>query len=130
MVDLAVKFGLPETVVTGRTCIVIIEADLEGERTVMGVMADSVSQVFDLGPEDIVPPPAFGTRVHRRLPARDGETVGGKFILMLDIDKVLSVAELVTAASLGEEAAQAAANLAGAPSVPPEAVPAGGTTGG
>ena len=47
------KFGLPETAITKRTCIVIVEVDLEEQRTVMGVMADSVSQVIDLGPEDV-----------------------------------------------------------------------------
>ena len=48
VVDLAVKFGLPESVVTRRTCIVILEVQAEGEATVMGVMADSVSQVVEL----------------------------------------------------------------------------------
>src|SRR5215472_10506669 len=42
VVDLAVKLGLPESVVTKRTCIVVVEVDFEGERTVMGVLADAV----------------------------------------------------------------------------------------
>src|SRR5260221_6026244 len=46
VVDLAVKFGLAESLVTKRTCIVVVELDLEGQRTVIGVMADSVSQVI------------------------------------------------------------------------------------
>ncbi len=60
VVDLAMKFGLSPSPVTERTCIVIVEADLEGERTVMGIIADAVSQVIDLLPQDIQAPPAFG----------------------------------------------------------------------
>jgi purine-binding chemotaxis protein CheW len=104
VVDLAVKFGLPESVVTKRTCIVVVELDLEGERTVMGVMADSVSQVMDLGAEDIEPPPTFGTRVHVDYLRGMGKA-GKRFILLLDIDRVLSATELQEAAAVSREAA-------------------------
>ena len=96
VVDLAVKFGLAETVVTPRTCIVIVEVELEGEPTVMGVLTDSVSQVVDLGPGDVEPPPSFGTRVridYLRGMARQGS----RFALILDIDRLLA-ADVVTAA--------------------------------
>src|SRR5206468_11896814 len=62
VVDLAVKLGLPEIAVTKRTCIVVVEVNLSGERTVMGVLADSVSQVIDLPASEVQPPPTFGTR--------------------------------------------------------------------
>ena len=117
VVDLALKFGLPESQVTKRTCIVVVELDLNGERTVMGVMADAVSQVIELGPKDIEPPPAFGTRVHMDYLRGMGKA-GKKFILILDVDRVLSVDELQAAASL--EAAPAA----GVEAAAPEAIPA------
>jgi len=98
VVDLALKFGLPESPITKRTCIVVVEVDLDGERTVMGVMADAVSQVIDLGPEDVEPPPAFGTRVHMDYLLGMGKA-GKKFILLLDIDRVLSANELLQAAA-------------------------------
>jgi chemotaxis protein methyltransferase CheR len=63
VVDLAVKLGLPESPITKWTCVVVVEVDLEGERTVMGVLADSVSQVLDLAASEIEPPPPFGARV-------------------------------------------------------------------
>ena len=94
VVDLALKFGLPESPITRRTCIVVVEVDLDGERAVMGVMADAVSQVLDLGGGDIEPPPAFGTRVHMEYLLGMGKA-GKKFILLLDIDRILSVDELI-----------------------------------
>ena len=36
VVDLSLRFGLPETPVSGRTCILIVEARLDGEPTVLG----------------------------------------------------------------------------------------------
>ena len=99
VVDLAVKFGLPATPLTKRTCIVIVEVDLEGTQTVMGVMADAVSQVMDLAPQDIEAPPAFGTRVRVDYLRGMGK-VGKKFVLLLDIDRVLSAAELAAGAAI------------------------------
>ena len=99
VVDLAVKFGLPATPITKRTCIVIVEADLDGTPTVMGVMADAVSQVMDLAPQDIEAPPAFGTRVRVDYLRGMGK-VGKRFVLLLDVDRVLSAADLLAGAAL------------------------------
>lgn len=96
VIDLAVKLGLPDSEVTKRTCIVVVEVDLEGQPTVMGVLADAVSQVIDLPASEVKPPPSFGT--HVRVDCLLGMAgAGKKFILLLDIDKVLSVEELTSA---------------------------------
>src|SRR5882724_12144984 len=63
VIDLPVKFGLPATEITRRTCVVIVEIRVDDEALVMGVMADSVHQVVDLGPDQIQPAPTFGPRV-------------------------------------------------------------------
>jgi len=99
VVDLAAKFGLPASPVTKRTCIVIVEVDLAGQRTVMGVLADAVSQVMDLTAADIEAPPAFGTSVRVDYLQGMGK-VGKKFVLILDVDRVLSAPELLAAEAL------------------------------
>jgi purine-binding chemotaxis protein CheW len=99
VVDLAVKLGLPESEVSPRTCIVIVESDIDGEPAVMGMMADSVSQVIDLRPDEIQPPPPFGTRVHVDY-LRGMASSGRKFILLLDIDRILSASEAEATARL------------------------------
>ncbi|HET9314402.1 MAG TPA: chemotaxis protein CheW, partial [Vicinamibacteria bacterium] len=86
VVDLAVKLGLPPCEVTARTCVVIIEPRGEGERLLMGVVADAVSQVLELRAQDIEPAPPFGTRIHLDYlvgMARSDQ----KFVLLLDIDR-------------------------------------------
>ena len=94
VVDLAVKMGLGPRPITRWTCFVIVEASLEGERTTLGLLADSVSEVLDLGADDIEPPPAFGTRTPvdylRGLGRQDQ-----RFILLLDLDRLLSADELL-----------------------------------
>ena len=103
VVDLAVKFGLPESEVTKRSCIVVLEVAIEGEKVVMGVIADAVSQVVDLCPEDIEPVPAFGPRAHVDYLLGLGKAER-KFILLLDIDRLLSEDELQAASAAAEVA--------------------------
>lgn len=111
VVDLAVRFGLPESAVTRRTCIVVIEVELAGERTVMGLLADSVSQVIDLPAGEIEPPPPFGTRMRVECLLGMGKT-GKKFLLLLDVDAVLSTDEVLAAAALQDEGRAVAAGPA------------------
>jgi purine-binding chemotaxis protein CheW len=98
VVDLAVKFGLSAAAVTNRTCIVIVEVNLDGEPTVMGIVADSVSQVVDLAADDILPAPSFGTQVRMNFLHGMGKA-GARFVLILNIDKVLSSTELSNSVS-------------------------------
>src|SRR5512139_934311 len=46
VVDLRLKFGLRSTERTVNTCIIIAEVALEGERTLLGALADSVQEVL------------------------------------------------------------------------------------
>jgi purine-binding chemotaxis protein CheW len=118
VVDLGLKFGLEERPVTKTTCIVIVEGQLEGQSTLMGVMADAVSQVMDIAAGDVQEVPAFGTRI--KVDYLQGMAqLGKKFVLLLDIDKVLSADEAqdLSAAAANAEAAGSAASpdLAEAP---------------
>jgi purine-binding chemotaxis protein CheW len=94
VVDLRVKFGLSESPVTPLTCIIIVEIDLAGEQTVMGMIADTVSEVMEFQPKDIEAPPAFGTRIRMDYIRGMGK-VGKKFVMILDIDRILSAGELI-----------------------------------
>jgi purine-binding chemotaxis protein CheW len=115
VLDLAVKFGLPPSPITRSTCIVITEVALEDESVVLGVVADEVSQVVELPPSGILPPPSFGTRVRVAYLLGMGR-VGERLVLLLDADKMLSAEEVALAAeievepALGEDPETAAAS--------------------
>jgi purine-binding chemotaxis protein CheW len=94
VVDLAVRMGLGPRPITRWTCFVIVEAVMDGERTSLGLLADSVSEVLDLAPDDVEPPPAFGTRT----PVDYLRGMGWReqrFILLLDLDRMLSAEALL-----------------------------------
>ena len=93
VMDLRLKFGMPETERTVDSCIIVVEIEYEGETLVLGALADSVQEVFELEPERIEPAPRIGTRLNAdfiRGMGRHGE----KFIIILDIDRVFGVEEL------------------------------------
>jgi purine-binding chemotaxis protein CheW len=94
VIDLAAKFGLPQSKVSKFSCIVIVEACYQGDSLTLGVMTDLVNQVLDFSENDVEAPPPFGTRVKLEYLLGMGR-MGKKFCLILDIDKVLSADELV-----------------------------------
>jgi len=94
--------------VTKRSCVVVVEIVLDGERTVMGLLADSVSQVLDLPATEIEPPPPFGTRIRVECLLGMGRA-GKRFVLLLDIDRLLSTDDLVAAAGAVERSPEATA---------------------
>ena len=102
VVDLAVRFGRPPTDVARRTCIVILEVEQDGEAVELGIIVDNVSEVLELGASDLEPPPSFGGQGHPGFLAGVGK-VGEKFVILLDVDHLLSSEEL--AAVAGEEEA-------------------------
>ena len=99
VMDLGIKLGMSESPVTQCTCIIIVEVEWEGEQTVLGLVADAVNRVIDLLPDDIEPAPAFGTHVRLDYLLGMGR-VGEKFALLLDIDRVLSLEELLEVDSI------------------------------
>ncbi len=107
VVDLASKFRLPESAVTKRTCIVIVEVAAESGTLVMGVLADAVNQVVEFRPEEIEAAPSFGTPVRVDFLKGLGK-LGSQFVLILDTDRVLSSSELATTASAAPQAVEAA----------------------
>ena len=118
VVDLARKFRMPESPVTKRTCIIIVEVESENGRIVLGVLADAVNQVVEFRPEEIEPPPSFGTPIRVDFLRGLGK-LNGEFVLILDTDRVLSAGELADAASAPEAAVPAAAPSAGAGAASP-----------
>lgn len=89
VVDLAVKFGLDQKPVTKTTCIVIVETHYDHQSTTMGVIADAVSQVMDIASGDVQEVPDFGTRIQVDY-LQGMAQLGKKFVLLLDIGRVLS----------------------------------------
>lgn len=99
VIDLAIKFGLPATGITRRTCVVIVELRIDDEAVIVGVMADSVHQVVDFTAEQIQPAPSFGPRVRASFLLGMASTSDARFVLLLDIDRIFSSDEILAASA-------------------------------
>lgn len=93
VIDLGARFGGQRTAVGRRTCIIILEVVHAGEHQVIGVLVDAVNEVLEIASADIEPPPAFGAHIRSDFIQGMGK-VGGRFVILLDIGRVLSVDEL------------------------------------
>jgi len=106
VVDLRLKFGMSATERTVNTCIIIAEVAIEGERTLLGALADSVQEVIDLEPGQIEPPPRLGTSIHAQFIRGMGKR-DEHFVIILDVDKVFSSDELSLVQGAGEAGSSA-----------------------
>jgi purine-binding chemotaxis protein CheW len=100
VVDLGARFGKMPTRVWKRTCIVIIEVETEEGPQVVGVMVDAVNEVLDIPASEIEPAPSFGAKIRADFIRGMGK-VDGKFVIILNADKVLSVEEMAELARVG-----------------------------
>ena len=91
---MAIKFGVSASRISKFSCVIIADVMFQGENLIMGVLSDAVSQVIDLGADEIEKTPPFGTRVKTEYLLGMG-AMGKKFCLILDIDKVLSADEIL-----------------------------------
>jgi purine-binding chemotaxis protein CheW len=93
VVDLRLKFGLPEIEYTPRTCIIVVQVQGDASSTLMGIVVDGVAEVLNLAAGDIEDTPDFGQGV--ATPYLLGMAkIKGKVKILLEIDQVLTSKEL------------------------------------
>jgi purine-binding chemotaxis protein CheW len=101
VVDLAARFGGKTSEVQRRTCIVIVEVSQDDTKHDIGIMVDAVSEVLEIQAADIEPPPSFGAKIRADFIAGMGK-VNQKFVIILQIERVLSVDEMAILADVGQ----------------------------
>jgi len=106
IVDLRLQFDMETAAVDVNTCIIIIEIEIEGTSTVLGVLADQVQEVIELRPEQLELVPSLGTRVKNEFIHAMGK-IEDKFIIVLDMQHVFSAIQIENVtSSVGIEANQ------------------------
>jgi purine-binding chemotaxis protein CheW len=104
VMDLSNRFGKPSTPVVKSTCIVIVEVPtaVEGEHQNMGVVVDSVQAVLEIPTSEIEPAPSFGAKI--RPDFIEGiAKVNGKFVILLNVNRVLSTEEISQMGQVAQE---------------------------
>jgi purine-binding chemotaxis protein CheW len=108
VIDLSVRFGREPIQAARRTCIVILEVHQDGAAHDIGVLVDAVSAVLEIADAQIEPAPSFGANLRAEFISGLGK-IGEKFVIILDIEKVLSIEELSTLTAVTAEGAVAQA---------------------
>ncbi|MBE2889752.1 chemotaxis protein CheW [Geobacter anodireducens] len=104
VIDLRQKFGMPETERSIDTCIIVVEVETAMETLVLGMLADSVQEVFELERGNIEPAPRIGTKLDTSFLKGMGKR-GDMFLIILDMDRVFGEDDLAGLAAAGEAAA-------------------------
>lgn len=97
VIDLRLKFGLPEAAYTHRTCIIVVQINSSGEganaKMLMGAIVDGVSEVLTLNPADVEETPDFGDGV--AAPYIKGMAkIKGKVKILIDINMVMTAQDI------------------------------------
>ncbi len=97
VLDLKLKFKMERDHGHERNNIIVTEIDDidggEGKLTI-GIYTDSVHKVLTIEPEDIEEPPKIGIQINTEFIHGMGK-VDGEFIILLNINKILSTQDLV-----------------------------------
>lgn len=93
VIDLSVRFGKARSDIGRRTCIIILEMELEGHNQDIGVIVDAVSAVLDIPASEIEPPPAFGSRIKADYILGMGK-LGERFAILLNVRRAFSMDEM------------------------------------
>jgi len=93
IMDLRLRFKMEAIDYTDRTCIIVVEIGSQAGTVQIGAVVDSVSEVLNVGGDDIEETPSFGTKLDTEYILGMAKMEGGVKIL-LDIDKVLNDEEI------------------------------------
>jgi purine-binding chemotaxis protein CheW len=105
VVDLCARLGKGRCELTKRSCIVLVEVDTRNERQQLGMLVDEVNEILEIPSSHLQPAPDFGTDIRTDFIQSMGR-VDDVFMILLDINHVLSVEELSQLEKLGQYASQ------------------------
>jgi len=103
VIDLSIRFGRQMTELKSSTCIAILSIQSKEDYSTIGILLDGVREVIEIPLASIDPAPSFGTSLRNDF-IKGVTTVGGRFVILLDVQQALSVKELTI---LADEVAKA-----------------------
>ena len=95
IIHLRRKFGMDDVETTAETCIIVVQV----QSVPMGLIVDRVSEVVNIAAAEVEDVPVFGADVDTTFLLGVAKH-GGRVHLLLDIDRVLSTAEVVDVSAI------------------------------
>ena len=102
LTDLKVAFGMQDTASDEDTRIVVIETEIEGELSIVGILADKVYDVTDIEPAAIEEAPRVGMRWRADYVRGIGKR-RGDFIIIPDMQRIFEIEGRRSAPSTASE---------------------------
>ena len=93
VIDIHNKFGMPEAQITSSTCILVMEAIVEGQYIKFGILVDSVNEVHEIEPEKILPTPTLGDNYKADFLEGIYQT-GESFIMLIIVERLVEGNEI------------------------------------
>jgi purine-binding chemotaxis protein CheW len=93
VIDLSSRLGRAVSKVTKKSCIVLVEVGHDNENHTIGMMVDEVNEILEIDAGHTQPPPNFGTDIRTEFIRAMGR-VDDQFIILLNVDHVLSVEDI------------------------------------
>lgn len=88
IVDMRMRFQLERAEYTAVTVIIVLSVESAHGRRDFGVVVDGVSDVVDVGEDDVKPAPELGAQVSTEF-IRGLATVAERMVMLLDIDRLI-----------------------------------------
>lgn len=88
VMDLRLKFDMPERAYDPNTCVIIINLEVKGVKKQIGVIVDIVSEVCSIPGTEIEEPPSYGTDCEEAFISGVGK-IKEKVAMLLDIERVI-----------------------------------------
>lgn len=105
VIDTRIKFGMSPTVLGKDTCILVMEIDMDGNELKVGALVDNVVEVMEIPESELLPSPTIGENY--KIDFLDSMAkYKDQFIMILDVDKVLTSSEIIDIKSSSEQLAE------------------------
>ncbi len=93
IIDLRLKFGLPDRPYDDRTCIIVVEIDTGNGLRTSGIVVDTVQEVIEIDENTIEPPPQYGTDIEQSFLKGLGK-LKDRVVMILETEGILTTNEL------------------------------------
>lgn len=95
IMDLRLKFKMQEKDYNERTCIIVVEVNINNAKRLMGIVVDTVSEVVNIQSSEIEAPPQYGTKIETSFLTGMGK-VKNKVVMLLNIEQIINCEEVIT----------------------------------
>ncbi len=94
VIDTRIKLGMSATELTPNTCILVLDIDFQKDSLHIGGLVDSVQEVLEIEPEQILSPPNIGSKYQSEFIYGMYKLNEEQFIMLLDMDKLFTTEDI------------------------------------